>query len=103
MLAWPFSPEWAALSWSQDLPGHLVSFAAVRVRHDHRELIAAQAGRHGLRPRRPVQRAAELPQDDVADLVAELVVDQLQVVHVDHDDGELPAGALRRLQLLLRR
>ncbi len=54
-----------------------------------------------VRPHRSVEGAGELAQDDVAHLVAELVVDQLQVVHVDHGDGELLAGSLGPLQLLL--
>ena len=83
-------------------PGQLVRLSAVRVRHDYGELIATDAGGDVARPDGSVQDAPELMEDDIAHLVAELVIDRLQVINVHHGDGEILAGPLGLFQFLLK-
>src|SRR5581483_9379244 len=64
--------------------------------HQHDELLAAVAADDVRRARGGADDARELAQDDVARLVAEPVVDALEMVDVDHDHADrapVPAGA----------
>ena len=55
----------------------------VGVRKDDRELVAAEAREDVGRPQRLAHRAAQLREHDVADHVAEAVVDLLELVDVE--------------------
>ncbi len=72
---------------------------AVARAHDHAELLAAEAADDVLRADGRAQRLGELLQHLVADAVAVDVVDPLEVVDVEHEDGD---GAMRAARLLQR-
>jgi hypothetical protein len=61
---------------------------AGRVGEDDGELVAAQPGQHVPRPERAGHPRAELREQQVADVVAELVVDLLEAIQVDEQQGE---------------
>ena len=62
--------------------------ALLHVLEQDRELVAAQP-RHGVsRPHRRLEGRAELDEEPVAHAVAEAVVDELEAIHVQEDDGE---------------
>src|ERR1051326_7125931 len=87
----------------EDALGHGAGAAEVRVREDDRELVAAEAGEEVGRAQRLAHGAAELGEDDVADGVAERIVDLLEVVDVEHQERErqrVDAGALDLLRQL---
>ena len=54
----------------------------------HRELVAAQAGHGVLRAHASRSALGDRDQQPVADVVAERVVDGLEVVDVDEEDGD---------------
>ncbi len=58
------------------------------------ELLAAVAGQHVLRTQVLAHDLGEVHQGVVADLVAEAVVELLEVVDVEQGDGESGAAAL---------
>ena len=60
---------------------------------EHRELVAAEAGDHVLRAQHGAQARADRAQQLVAGVVAERVVEHLQVVDVEEEQRE--AAALR--------
>ena len=93
--------------WIADLPfhrradplgengGHL----RVRLGHQHDELVAAvPEGVVGLPQIRP-EDSRDLAQGVVAGLVAEGVVDPLEVVEIEHHEGHVPAMATEPLEL----
>ena len=55
----------------------------VHLAHQHRELVATEAGQRVLRPDAGAQPVGDAHQQLVADLVAEAVVDQLEPVQVE--------------------
>ena len=61
------------------------------VAEQQQELVAADAGDHVLAARHRLQALADLLEDEVADRVAVGVVDRLEAVEVDEQQGE-PAG-----------
>ena len=66
----------------------------------HGELVAAEAGDHVVRAQHGAQARADRPQQLVAGVVAERVVEHLQVVDVEEEQGEAAAlgvGARDRL------
>jgi hypothetical protein len=64
-------------------------------REHERELLAAEPGRLVTVIARRAQDLGEAPQHVVARVVAERIVDALEVVEVEHQKRELPAGAER--------
>ena len=65
----------------------------VTARPDEEEFLAADAAHHFARAQMRLQHLADLYQREIADLVAEPVVDGFEVIDVDHRDGEpMPAG-----------
>ena len=73
---------------------------AQRVAHQH-ELVAAVARDRVGASRDPSQTVAELDQRLIADVVAERVVDRLEVVDVEEEDGEAAGLALERRDRLV--
>ncbi len=67
--------------------------------HQHRELVAAQPGRHVPVQQVAPQAGADLGQHRVADVVPAQVVDGLEAVHVDADQGLLRVAGLPEGQL----
>ena len=57
--------------------------------HHDDELVAAEAGEHVVVAQRRAQATGDRLQQLVADLVAEAVVDRLEVVEVDEQHGDL--------------
>ena len=68
--------------------------------HEQRELVAAQAGEDVLGAGDVAQRGGDGGQHDVAALVAERVVDRLEVVDVEQRERERPLVAQRAGELL---
>src|SRR4051794_17148158 len=58
------------------------------------ELVAAEARRQLVAAERLAQALGDGEQEAVAGVVAEAVVDDLEAVEVDEQDGDLPAGAV---------
>ena len=81
-----------------DRPGcgvdRLVGAVVRRAVHQHQELVAALPGNHVIGSDRASQAGRHLHQKLVADLVAEAVVYQLEVVQVDEEHRQAGAGAL---------
>ena len=65
----------------------------VGLRHQHRELVAGEAGDDVGRPHPFAQHVGDAPDQVVAGLVAELVVDLLEAVDVDDHHRALAAVA----------
>ena len=61
-----------------------------------RELVAAEAGDGVGRSRRGADALGRQPDQLIAALVPEAVVDQLEVVEVDHQHADRPAPAFQR-------
>ena len=72
----------------------------VAMLHDHDELIAADASHEIFRPAGVAELARQHLEHPVSDLVTERVVEELQVVHVDHEHGAAAALFQARPQLL---
>ena len=70
-----------------------------RVREDHRELLAAPARRLVDLARALADRAGGRLEHAVAREMAEAVVDQLEIVEVEHHEPDRRAEALRALDL----
>ncbi len=70
---------------------------AVAGGHDDGELLAAEPADDVVRPDRRAQRVGQEPQQLVADAVAVHVVDALEVVDVEHQDGDGPMRSTRLL------
>ena len=68
--------------------------------HEQRELVAAQAGEDVLGAGDVAQRGGDRGEHDVAALVAERVVDRLEVVDVEQRERERPLVAQRARELL---
>ena len=80
---------------STQLGGHQASPLLVGTREDHGQLVAAQAREHvGLAHLLP-QQLGDAPDHGVAGLVAEAVVDELEVVDVEQQYGAALAVASR--------
>ena len=70
----------------------------VAATHDHAELLAAETADDVVGPHGAAQRVGERLQEVVADAVAVHVVDTLEVVDVEHEDGDGPVRPARLLQ-----
>ena len=71
------------------------ALALVGLGEQHRELVAAEAGEHVGLAQAAAQQLGDAAQELVAGAVAERVVDVLEVVEVEHQDGAAGAVALR--------
>ena len=69
--------------------------------HDDGELVAAKPGEGGAVVERIAEAVGDLLEHDVPELVAEGVIDGLEVVDVEQHDGERPALALGDVDLAL--
>ena len=82
---------------AQDALGHHQGGLGVdQVRADHHELVTAEAAQDIVGTQARLQPAGHGHQDLIAGAVAEAVVDHLQVVEVDEQDGELRGGSSGR-------
>src|ERR1035437_6018603 len=88
------------LGGGADLLGDHARIGRGGVRHDHDELLAAVAGGEVDAPDAVVERLREGGEHDVADRVALGVVDPLEVVEVDDEDGERGVETFGEGQLL---
>ena len=68
-------------------------------RQDHRELVASEPGQHVGAAQAGAQRVAHAGDQLVADRMAERVVDVLEVVEVDRQDGDRAPVALGAAEL----
>ncbi len=75
---------------------HLVG--RLHVLDQHGELVAAQACEHAARTRGAAQPLGHDLQNAIAEVVPERVVDGLEVVEVDEQEGKLLAGTARTAQ-----
>ncbi len=73
------------------------------LRHDHRELVAADTGGDVDRPHRFAEPVGRLGEHAIAGEVADLVVDRLEVVEVEDDERELPLVAVGSHHLAAQR
>ena len=73
------------------------ALCVVGVVQAHGELVAAEAGDLVLRAHARAQAIGDRDEQLVADRVAERVVDGLEVVDVDEEDGELVRRLVERL------
>src|SRR5205807_4281351 len=64
---------------------------AAEVGEEDAELVASEAGDRARGANRRVKTLAQLPQELVADVMPEGVVDLGEVVDIDHEDGDVPA------------
>ena len=89
----------AILEPGEDPVGHPHRLLLVlQVFEQDRELVAAEAG-HGVPGAQArLQPARHLHQEPVPRLEADRLVDRLEAVHVEEEDGERPALALRPLR-----
>ena len=69
---------------SQSRSANATAVGRGAARHDHRELVAAEASEQRVRPDLPGDGGGHPADDQVADDVAAQVVDVLEVVDVDH-------------------
>ena len=60
----------------------------IAVRKDDRELVATIASRDVRQAERGLHDGREMNEASIAELVAERVVDELEVVEVEHQDAE---------------
>ncbi len=74
-----------------------------RLRHDHRELVAADAAADVDGPDLVAEALRDLGEDGVARQVADAVVDGLEVVEVDDQERQPPVVALRAERLAAKR
>ena len=87
--------EHERLTHGGDQPlGHLHGGAnAVEVLADHHELVAAQPG-HGVGgPHRVLETRRQRREELIAGSVPERVVDELEVIEIEQDDGDCPLVA----------
>src|SRR5262249_21952488 len=75
------------------------SAVEVRLRQDNDEFLAAVTGEQLLLAHARLDAGRQLAEHEIAAEVAHLVVDRLEAVEVEHDDGQRPAVALRARQL----
>ena len=75
--------------------GRLLAVVARRLRHDHRELVAADAAGDVDPANRLAEPVRRLGEDAIARKVSDLVVDRLEVVEVEDDERELALVAVR--------
>ena len=73
----------------------------MRVLQQERKLVAAEAGRRVRRPQALLQAERDLDEQLVAGRVAEAVVDRLEVVEVEEQQGDVVAAAARPLERVL--
>ena len=78
----------------QHAPGHGDSRLRVGVADEHRELVAAEPGGEILGADRAGQAAGELGEQLVAGAVPPRVVDRLEAVEVEVENGRRPGAAL---------
>src|ERR1700674_1200071 len=69
---------------------HLARVALVSLWHRDAELVAAEAPAGVRRPHRPLELVGEHPDRLIPNMVAERVVDLLEVVEVEHHQGKPP-------------
>src|SRR5918992_2533685 len=93
--------ERRAVGGHPQLLGHGQAALQVGLGQDEHELLAAVAGEGVDVPDAAGDPAPELDQHLVAPLVAVAVVDRLEVVDVQHEQGQDPAEAAGALDLLL--
>jgi hypothetical protein len=79
----------------KDPAGHGLGLGLVGGREDDRELVATDPGRGVGRSKAGPQPVGHLDQNVVAGGVAQVVVDLLEAVQVEHGDGEVLASASR--------
>ena len=79
----------ALLELGRDALGDLGRLVGVGADQHDAELVAAEPEHHVVAPRGPRQSRSDLPQQLVAGGVAEGVVDLLEVVEVDEEEGHL--------------
>ena len=86
---------------SHDSVGDLAGLVGRRIREQDAELLAAVAVHHIVEPDLVGEHRGDRAQDLVALLVAETVVDRLEVIDVDHDHGGRTgsAGAGRQVMV----
>ena len=84
-----------------DLLGEHPATRRVRLGQQRHELVAAVAGRDVDLANAAADGVGDAPQDLVAGDVAEAVVDRLQVVEIQHDQAERPAGPVAARDLAL--
>ena len=70
----------------------------MKVRQDDRELVAAVARDRIRLPNAALQALRNLEQQRVGDAVSERVVDGLEAIEIDEQNGHVAAGAFRRQQ-----
>jgi hypothetical protein len=75
---------------------HVVGLA--QVTQDHRELVSTQARRSVVLEHVGVQANCDLAEHEVALVMAERVVDMLEPVEVDHEDGNRISSGPRSIQ-----
>jgi len=74
-------------------------------RHDHREFITAKPGQHTVRSERPFQSLGYLLQQQIANAMAERVVDRLEAIEIEEQHGKfiiLPRGRSLPADLIKR-
>ena len=76
-----------------DALGHAVSARHRGVREDDRELLAAVAARDVAGTERVREEVADALEDEVAEGMAEVVVELLEVIEVDHDERDRAPAA----------
>ena len=95
-------------SWTIWLGGHRMPprrprrAAVGQVRADHDELVATEAAEDIVRAKAGLEPARHRHQDLVTGAATEPVVDHLQVVEVDEEDGELVLTASSLVPLCVR-
>ena len=57
-------------------------------RHDHREFITTEPGQDTVRSERPFQSLGHLLQQQIADAMAERIVDRLETIEVEEQHGK---------------
>ena len=83
----------------EEAPGQDLGPVRVRARHEDRELVAADPERAVAAADAALDDPGERRQELVADLVAIGVVDPLEVVEVEDDEGQLHPAALGEIEL----
>ena len=81
--------------------GELLGLLRAGLDRDHGELVAPVAADDVLAPQHARQPMGDTLEHRVADLVAEVVVDRLEAIQVQQDQGECPAVAARASELAL--
>lgn len=81
----------------RNLPG----FFAPAFRQQNGELLTPQAADRVLRAQRRLACLHQALQDPISDRVSVVVVDQLEMVQIQHQDGQVLGIALRARQLVI--